>query len=55
MNTIKKTGGHTIMNYINTDIPIINYQRALRKKIFVDKSGMIIPLNELIGTIDGNA
>ena len=41
------------MNYLNTDIPIINYQRALRKKIFVDKSGMIVPLNELIGTADG--
>lgn len=40
------------MNYLNTNIPVINYQRTLRKKVFVDKSGMIMSLNELLGTAD---
>jgi hypothetical protein len=41
------------VNYLNTDIPIINYQKAIRKKVFVDKSGLIVRLNEVIGTEDG--
>ena len=41
------------MNYLNTSSPIVNYQKTLRKKIFVDKSGLIALLDELIGTEDG--
>lgn len=38
------------MYYLNTSIPIINYTKALKQKIYVDKSGMIELLNELPGT-----
>lgn len=38
------------MNYLNTDLPLRNFRRTLRGKIYVDKSSLIEPLNELIGT-----
>ena len=38
------------MKYLNTDLPLRNFRRTLKGKIYVDKSGLIEPLNELIGT-----
>ncbi len=38
------------MNYLNTDLPLRSFRRTLKGKIYVDKSGLIEPLNELVGT-----
>lgn len=38
------------MYHLNINSPIINFQKTLRRKIYVDKSLLIKPLNELIGT-----
>ncbi len=38
------------MYHLNTNIPLLNYQKTLRRKIYVDKSLLIAPLNTLIGT-----
>ena len=38
------------MNYLNANSSKINFQKTLKRKIYVDKSLLIGPLNELIGT-----
>ena len=38
------------MNYLNANSSKINFQKTLKRKIYVDKSLLIEPLNELIGT-----
>ncbi len=38
------------MNYLNANSSMINFQKTLKRKIYVDKSLLIEPLNELIGT-----
>ncbi|MDO4330090.1 MAG: AAA family ATPase [Lachnospiraceae bacterium] len=38
------------MYHLNVSSPIINYQKTLKRKIYVDKSLLIKPLNDLIGT-----
>lgn len=41
------------MYHLNVSSPLINYQKTLRRKIYVDKSLLIKPLNDLIGTDEG--
>lgn len=40
------------MNYLNTDLAVLRYQKVCRQIPYVDKSGMISLLNEKIGTND---
>jgi hypothetical protein len=44
--------GWLILNYLNTEYSNIHFQKTIRSKIFVDKSGLIESLNNLIGTAD---
>ena len=38
------------MYYLDTKTPIINFTKVLKQKIYVDKSALIEPLNDLLGT-----
>lgn len=40
------------MNYLNTRLPIIHFQKTLKNEIYVDKSMLIEPINKLVGTGD---
>lgn len=46
---ILSTGGN-VVNYLNTDIPYILFQKALNSKIHVDKSMLIDKISAFIGT-----
>lgn len=40
------------MNYLNTRLPMIHFQKTLKNEIYVDKSMLIEPINKLVGTGD---
>ena len=40
------------VNYLNTNLPAVLYEKVLQQGVFVDKSMLIGKLNKLIGTND---
>ena len=40
------------MHYLNTEFPIIQFQKARRGKIYVDKSGMLEIISQRLDTMD---
>lgn len=40
------------MYYLDTNSPIIRFEKTLQNKIYVDKSMLIHKLNEIVGTGD---